>query len=180
MLGAPLNELLVTREHGIDQLIEHVLGRLAQEVGIRVQRLVVLAIESGAVLHELLAARARLDQRHGASRSGRRAATTVRTTCTGSRGVSDPPRKARDREPGTGGGSLTPRFPAFHRAAAGRLPRAAQHAARRASRQPAVSQRLQIGGHASLSPCRMARPRATWLPVGDKASTPLCPPSPPT
>ena len=72
---APLDELLVAREHGVDHLVQHVLGRLAQELRVRVQRLVVLAIESRAVLHELLAARARLDQWHGALRFRKMCAT---------------------------------------------------------------------------------------------------------
>ena len=60
----PLHELLVASEHGVDHLVQDVLGRFAQELRVRIQGLVVLAIESGSVLHELLAARARLDQWH--------------------------------------------------------------------------------------------------------------------
>src|SRR4051795_1390948 len=67
----PLYELLVASEHGVDHLVQHVLGRLAEELGVRVQRFVVFAVESRSVLHELLAARAWLDQWHGALRSGR-------------------------------------------------------------------------------------------------------------
>src|SRR2546428_719941 len=66
----PLHELFVASEHGIDHLIQDVLGRFAQELRVRIQGLVVLAIESGSVLDELLAARAWLDQWHGALRSG--------------------------------------------------------------------------------------------------------------
>ena len=54
--GSPLHELLVAREHGHDQLVQDVLGRLAQEVCVRMKRLVALAIEPGSMLHELLGA----------------------------------------------------------------------------------------------------------------------------
>src|SRR4051812_46609883 len=119
---APLHELLVASEHGVDHLIQDVLGRFAQELRVRIERLVVLAIESRAVLHELFAARSRLDQWHDVLRSGRScdvghisrrcarragiplrdqalcrvddecAVTFVRTNETRSRGVSDPVR----------------------------------------------------------------------------------------
>src|SRR5688572_14219260 len=61
----PLHELLVAREHGINQLVQDVLGRFPHEVCVRVQRLVVLPIEPSPMLHDLLPARARLDQWHG-------------------------------------------------------------------------------------------------------------------
>src|SRR5262249_15797316 len=62
----PFDELLVARENRIDYLVQDVFGRLAEELRVRVQRLVVLCIESSAMLHELLAARAWFDQCHGA------------------------------------------------------------------------------------------------------------------
>ena len=62
MGGAPLLEVLVLGEDGIDHLVEHVLGRLADEVRVRVQRLVGLPIETRAMSNELLSAGARLDQ----------------------------------------------------------------------------------------------------------------------
>src|SRR5687768_11276481 len=66
----PLDELLVASEHGVDHLVQDVLGRFAQELRVRIQGLVVLAVESGSVLDELLAARAWLDQWHDALQSG--------------------------------------------------------------------------------------------------------------
>src|SRR5688500_17159048 len=68
---SPLYELLVASEHGVNNLVQDVLGRLAEELRVRVQRFVVLAVESRSMFHELLAARAWLDQWHGALRSGR-------------------------------------------------------------------------------------------------------------
>src|SRR5688500_15553098 len=68
---SPLGELLVASEHSVNHLIEHVLGRLTEELRVRIQRLVVLAVEPCAVFHELLAARARLDQWHSTLQSGR-------------------------------------------------------------------------------------------------------------
>src|SRR5688500_4881343 len=79
----PLDELLVASEHGVNHLVQDVLGRFAQELSVRVQRFIVLAIESCAVLHELLAARARLDQWHGILRFRKMwtMAATVSTCC---------------------------------------------------------------------------------------------------
>src|SRR5688572_30499543 len=68
---SPLRELLVASEHRVDYLIEHVLGRFTEELRVRIQRLVVLGVESCAVFHELLTARARLDQWHSTLRPGR-------------------------------------------------------------------------------------------------------------
>ena len=67
MLGAPREELLVSREHGFDGLVQHVLGWLVEKVRVRVQRLVVLSIEPSDVPYQLLAAGARLDQWHVSS-----------------------------------------------------------------------------------------------------------------
>src|SRR5436190_3634290 len=83
--GSPLHELLVAGEHGIDQLVQDVLGRLAQDVCVRVQRLVVLAIEPGPMLDELLAARAWLDQWHGAVSFTKVDATVVTVSRRGAR-----------------------------------------------------------------------------------------------
>src|SRR5712691_9700160 len=66
MLRAPLHEVLVLREHGVDHLVEHVLGRLAQELRVRIQGLVGLLIEAGAMTHEALPACARFDHGHEA------------------------------------------------------------------------------------------------------------------
>jgi hypothetical protein len=54
MLGAPLQEILVLREHGIDRLIEDVLGRLAEKVRVRIQGLVAFVIEARAMAHRRL------------------------------------------------------------------------------------------------------------------------------
>src|SRR5262249_2159552 len=88
MRGPPLQELFVLREHGVDYLIEHVLGRLAEKVGVCVQRFVVLAIEASPMFHQLLAASPRLNQRHTyflpgketprSTRGGARAPTRLR------------------------------------------------------------------------------------------------------
>src|SRR5919204_4790110 len=91
---APLDELLVAREHRVDYLVQDVLGRLAEELRVRVQRLVVLCIESSAMLHELLAARAWFDQWHGALpfRKEVAAAVTFSRRCArrGERPAADP------------------------------------------------------------------------------------------
>ena len=50
---APGGELLVFREHGLDQLVDDVVGVLVDERGVRVQRLVVLLVETGAVFGEI-------------------------------------------------------------------------------------------------------------------------------
>jgi hypothetical protein len=59
MIRAPRLEVAVLREDGFHQLIQHVLGRLADEPGVREQRLVVLAIQARDVADEVLLCRAR-------------------------------------------------------------------------------------------------------------------------
>src|SRR5204862_6929499 len=64
MFDAPPHKFLVLREHRFDQLIEDVLGRLAKELRVRVQRLVVFPIEPRDVPDKVLPSRARFDHRH--------------------------------------------------------------------------------------------------------------------
>src|SRR6188472_567344 len=79
MLGSPRDELFVLCEHGVDELIEHVLCWLAEEVRVRVKRFARLAIEACDVSHELFTARAGFDEWHGASfRSGKREVNALR------------------------------------------------------------------------------------------------------
>ena len=71
MLGSPRHELLIFGEHRVNELVQDVLGRLAKEVRVRVERFICLAVESCDVSHQLLAARAGFDEWHGAPfRSG--------------------------------------------------------------------------------------------------------------
>ena len=65
MFGAPGLKVAVFGEHRFDELIEHVLGRLADERGVREQRLVVLPIEPREVADEMILRRARFDCGHG-------------------------------------------------------------------------------------------------------------------
>ena len=65
MVGAPRLEIAVLGEHGFHELIQHVLGRLADERGVREQRLVVLPIQARDVANEVLLRRARFDGWHG-------------------------------------------------------------------------------------------------------------------
>src|SRR5687768_5742988 len=58
----PLQEILVPGEDGVDHLVKHVLGWFADEVRVRVQRLVRLMIQARPMPDELLAASARFDQ----------------------------------------------------------------------------------------------------------------------
>src|SRR5918993_5001676 len=67
MLSSPREEFLVLGEHGIDELIEYVFSGLAEEVCVREERLVGLAIEASDVPHELFSARAGFDEWHRAS-----------------------------------------------------------------------------------------------------------------
>jgi hypothetical protein len=79
MLSTPREKVLVLREHRVDKLVQDVLSRLAEEVRIRIERFVCLAIEPCDVPHKLFAARARFDQWHRTLlRSGNGAATVLR------------------------------------------------------------------------------------------------------
>ena len=51
---APLDELLVARQDGVDQLVEHVLGRFAEKVCVGEHGLAVLAIKSRAMFTSCL------------------------------------------------------------------------------------------------------------------------------
>jgi hypothetical protein len=61
---SPLDEFLVFGEHGINHLIEDVVSRLAEERGVRVQRLRGFSIESRNVPQDLFPAGPRFDERH--------------------------------------------------------------------------------------------------------------------
>src|SRR5580704_4983046 len=64
MLSSPRDKLLVSGQYSVDQLIEHVLGRLAEKRRIRVQGLLILLIQAGAELDEALPTRAGFDDGH--------------------------------------------------------------------------------------------------------------------
>jgi hypothetical protein len=64
VFGSPLDKFLVLAEDGVDQLIEHVIGGLAEKRGVRVQCLSVFSVESRDVPQDLFATRSRFDQRH--------------------------------------------------------------------------------------------------------------------
>src|SRR5436305_9249494 len=64
VIRAPLDEVLVSREHGVDYLIQHVVRRLSQESRVCVQRLVVLSIEPHDVAVNLFSAGPWFDERH--------------------------------------------------------------------------------------------------------------------
>ena len=70
MLTAPRLKLLVLCQYGVDHLVQHVVGGFAEKVRVGIQRLVALAIESRDVPDQLLATRARFDDRHGSSLNG--------------------------------------------------------------------------------------------------------------
>src|SRR5882672_6781672 len=81
MFRPPRQEFLVLREHRLNELIDHVLGRFTEEVRVCVQGLVVLAIEARDVPHELLPACAWFDHRHGrllSVRMTRRSSSRIR------------------------------------------------------------------------------------------------------
>src|SRR5229473_4288308 len=64
MLSSPRDKLLVSGQYDVDQLIEHVLGRLAEKRRVRVQGLLILLIQAGAELDEALPTRAGFDDGH--------------------------------------------------------------------------------------------------------------------
>src|SRR3954447_639779 len=64
VIGAPLHELLVSRQHRVDHLVQDVVGGLAKERRIRMQRFDVLAIEPCDVTEDLLSAGPWFDERH--------------------------------------------------------------------------------------------------------------------
>jgi hypothetical protein len=67
MLRTPVDKLPVLRQYGVDQLVQHVLGRLAEKVRIGVQGLVVLLIQPRAMFNEMLPPRAGFNHWHGFS-----------------------------------------------------------------------------------------------------------------
>ena len=67
MLGAPGQELLVPGEYRVDDLVEHVVGGLTEEMRIGEQCLVRLAIQPDTATHDVLATRTWFDQRHNPS-----------------------------------------------------------------------------------------------------------------
>jgi hypothetical protein len=64
VIGAPLDELLVLRQHRVDHLVQHVVGGLSKERRVRVQRFAVLSIKSRDVAEDLLSSGPWFDERH--------------------------------------------------------------------------------------------------------------------
>jgi hypothetical protein len=64
MIGAPRLEIPISRENAFNELIHHVLRRLADELCVRKKRLVVLAVQTRDVANEVLLRRARFDGWH--------------------------------------------------------------------------------------------------------------------
>jgi hypothetical protein len=64
VIGAPLDELLVFRQHCVDHLVQHVVGGLSKERRVRVQRFAVLSIKSRDVAEDLLSSGPGFDERH--------------------------------------------------------------------------------------------------------------------
>ena len=64
VIGAPFREVFISREHRVDHLIEHVVGRLAEERRVRMQRLGVFSIEPSEVAEDLFSAGPWFDERH--------------------------------------------------------------------------------------------------------------------
>ena len=64
VIGAPLHELFVSRQHRVDHLVQDVVGALSKERRIRVQRFNVLPIESPDVAEDLLSSGPWFDERH--------------------------------------------------------------------------------------------------------------------
>src|SRR4051812_30258628 len=67
MRGTPGDELLVPRDRGVDQLIQHVISGVADKAGVEHERVTSGLLEPADVAHGLDTVRARLDQRHGTS-----------------------------------------------------------------------------------------------------------------
>ena len=78
----PGDELSILAEDCIDELIEDVVGRFGDEFCVRVERLVVLLIETHNVAYDALASSARLDYRHDGLHSSA-AAGTIPAGCEG-------------------------------------------------------------------------------------------------
>ena len=70
MFGAPCLKVLVLAEDRVDHLIEHVISRLSDELGIGKQGFVRLAIQPRDVPDQLLSTRTRFDERHAPSMNG--------------------------------------------------------------------------------------------------------------
>ena len=64
VIGAPFREVFVSREHRVDHLVQHVVGRLPEERRVRVQRFAVLSIKSPDVAEDLLSSGPWFDERH--------------------------------------------------------------------------------------------------------------------
>jgi hypothetical protein len=61
---APHKVLPVLSENVVDHLVEYVFGRLADEAGVGIERLIRFEVETRPMPHKLLAAGARFDQSH--------------------------------------------------------------------------------------------------------------------
>src|SRR4051812_34064794 len=64
VIRTPFCELLVFAQHRVDHLIEHVVGRLAEERRVRMQRFCVLSIEPRDMADDLFSAGPWFDERH--------------------------------------------------------------------------------------------------------------------
>ena len=64
LLGTPRHELAVLRDRGLDQLIEDVIGAVADELRVQHQRVTIRFVEPVRVAHGLDAGGARLDEWH--------------------------------------------------------------------------------------------------------------------
>src|SRR6478609_8402473 len=64
MTSSPVQVVLVPPKHGVDDLVQHVLGRFTDKLRVCVQRLIRFVIQSCSVPNQLLSACARLDQGH--------------------------------------------------------------------------------------------------------------------
>src|SRR4051794_38611504 len=64
VIAAPLHELLVSRQHRVDHLVQDVIGGLSKEGRVRVQRFNVLPIESPDVAEDLFSSGPWFDEWH--------------------------------------------------------------------------------------------------------------------